>query len=213
MSNLTKVLIIAAIVIFLLVMCILIAWLVPIFFPQETVQNTNQDPPIIQAPIITEPPPTESIQVDYLPFCQVNLTDCEPPTIRMLDKKWCVKKVPFAIMSAPPGTVYESLDPVMRCQEEIYSDEDIRIVCHSGQQLWSYDMKVCNGSCYTPELLADTGQCPEGYGVNPDKQCCASLLTDSEVGCTTYQVDIGACPGPKESEGPTCEGCGCCHAP
>jgi hypothetical protein len=117
----------------------------------------------------------------------------------MLDNKYCIEKVPYAIMSVPAGTTYESLDPDMECVDQLHSDGNLRITCHSvsSKQLISYDLKVCNGSCSAPALQMDTGQCPEGYGYDAASQCCAAPEPASGDGCTTYTVDLGACPDPQ----------------
>jgi hypothetical protein len=114
----------------------------------------------------------------------------------MLDNKYCIEKVPYAIMSVPAGTTYESLDPDLACVDQLHSDGNLRVTCHSvsSKQLWSYDIKVCNGACTAPALQMGTDQCQEGYGYDAANQCCAAPPPASGDGCTTYTVDIGACP-------------------
>jgi hypothetical protein len=117
----------------------------------------------------------------------------------VLDNKYCIEKVPYVIMSAPAGTTYESLDPDMECVEQMHSDGTLRITCHSvtSKSLISYDMQVCDGNCSAPALQTGTGQCPEGYGYDPNSQCCAMPAPAGGEGCTTFTVDIGACPDPQ----------------
>jgi len=145
-----------------------------------------------------EPAPPEPTQPQYAPFCEAAPAGCEAPTVEMLDNKYCIDKVPYAIMSVPAGTTYESLDPDMACVDQLHSDGSLRVTCHSvtGKQLWSYDLKVCNGACSAPALEMGTGQCPDGYGYDSASMCCAAPSPASGDGCTTYTVDLGACPTP-----------------
>jgi hypothetical protein len=118
----------------------------------------------------------------------------------MIDNKYCVEKVPYAIMSVPAGTTYESQDPDMACVDQMHSDGNLRVTCHSvsSKELWSYDLKVCNSACAAaPSLQMGTGQCPDGYGFDAANQCCAAPEPASEAGCVIYQVDLGACPEPQ----------------
>ncbi len=163
-----------------------------------------EQPPVVEPtvpppPAPVEPPPAEPTQPQYAPFCQAAPAGCEAPTVTMIDNKYCIEKVPYAIMSVPAGTTYESQDPDMQCVDQMHSDGTLRVTCHSvsKKQLWSYDLKVCNGSCSAPALQMGTGQCPEGYGFDPAGQCCAAPSPASGDGCTMYRVDLGACPEPQ----------------
>lgn len=143
-----------------------------------------------------EPPPPEPTEPQYAPFCDAAPAGCEAPTVEMLDNKYCIEKVPYAIMSIPAGSTYESLDPDLACVDQMHSDGSLRVTCHSltSKQLWSYDLKVCNSACAAPALQVGTGQCPDGYGFDAASQCCAAPSPASGDGCTTYTVDLGACP-------------------
>lgn len=147
---------------------------------------------------VEPPPPPEPAQPEYAPFCDTAPAGCEAPTVEMRDNKYCIDKVPYAIMAVPVGTTYESLDDDMMCVDQIAGDE-MRISCHSvtSKQLWSYDLKVCNSACAAPALQMDTGQCPDGYGYDPANTCCAAPEPSGSDGCITYQVDLGACPDPQ----------------
>ncbi len=144
----------------------------------------------------TEPPPPEPTEPQYAPFCVAAPAGCEAPAVEMLDNKYCIEKVPYAIMSVPAGSTYESLDPDLDCVDQLHSDGSLRVTCHSvtSKQLWSYDLKVCNSACAAPALQVGTGQCPDGYGFDAASQCCAAPSPASGDGCTTYTVDLGACP-------------------
>ena len=163
-----------------------------------------EQPPVVEEPPTaepappepTQPPPPEPTQPQYAPLCQAAPAACDVPTVEMLDNKYCIDKVPYAIMAMPAGTTYESLDPDMVCVDQMHSDGNLRVTCHSvsGKQLWSYDLKLCNGNCTAPALQMGTGQCQEGYGYDAANQCCAAPAPAGSEGCTTYSVDLGACP-------------------
>ena len=110
-------------------------------------------PPTEPAPP-PEPAPPEPTQPQYAPFCEAAPAGCEAPSVEMLDNKYCIEKVPYAIMSVPAGTTYESLDSDLECVDQLHSDGSLRVTCHSvtSKQLWSYDIKVCNGACSAPAL-------------------------------------------------------------
>ena len=167
-------------------------------------QPPATEPPTVEpAPVeptqVVEPAAPEPTQPQYAPFCDAAPAGCEAPTVEMLDNKYCVEKVPYAIMSVPAGTTYESLDPDFQCVDQMHSDGNLRLTCHSvtSKELLSYDIKVCNGSCTAPALQTGTGQCPEGYGYDAASMCCAAPSPASGDGCTTYTVDLGGCPEPQ----------------
>ena len=169
--------------------------------PAPVVEQPQEPAPTPIPPTVApaEPAAAEPAQPQYAPFCEAAPTSCEAPTVEMLDNKYCINKVPYAIMSVPVGTTYESLDPEMECVDDVVSGT-MRITCSSvtGKELWSYDLRVCNGACSAPAALqTGTGQCPEGYGYDPTSMCCAQPAPAGSDGCTTYRVDIGACPEPQ----------------
>jgi hypothetical protein len=141
--------------------------------------------------------PVESAQPQYAPLCQAAPTSCETPAVTMLDNQYCIDRVPYAIMSVPAGTTYESQDPDMECVDQLHNDGDLRITCHSisGKDLWSYDLKLCNGACSALALEMGTAQCQEGYGYDSANQCCAAPVPSSSDGCTVYKVNLGVCQG------------------
>ena len=166
--------------------------------PAPVVEQPQEPAPTPIPPTVAPAEPAEPAQPQYAPFCETAPTSCEAPTVELLDNKYCIEKVPYAIMSVPAGTTYESLDPDMACVDEMVGDS-MRITCHSvtSQELWSYDLKVCNSACSAPALQTGTGQCPEGYGYDPTNMCCSQPAPANAGGCTTYRVDIGACPEPQ----------------
>lgn len=148
-------------------------------------------------PVEASPVISTSTQPQYAPFCETASTGCEAPTVTMLDNKYCIEKVPYAIMSVPAGTTYTTEDPDFQCVDQMHSDGTMRVTCHSltGKELWSFDLQLCNSACSPPALQMETGQCQEGYGYDPVNQCCAAPAPASNDGCTIYQVDLGACIG------------------
>ena len=62
----------------------------------------------------------------------------------------------------------------------------------TGQQLYSYELKVCNPACDAAPLVTDAKRCANGYGYSAAAGCCWPIST-VETGCVIYKVDIGAC--------------------
>jgi len=171
------------------------------------IETPTAEPPIVeqpQEPAPTPVPPTAaptkpapSPEPQYAPFCEATApAGCEAPAVEMLDNKYCIEKVPYAIMAVQAGTTYQSLDPDLDCVDQLHNDGSLRVTCHSvtSKQQWSYDIKVCNSACSVPALQMETGQCPEGYGYDAASMCCAAPSPASSDGCTTYTVDLGGCP-------------------
>jgi len=164
--------------------------------------------PVVEQPLtesttpLSTTAPDEPAQPQYAPFCEAATANgCEAPAVTMLDKQYCVERVPYAIMSAPAGTTYESQDPDMECVDQMHNDGTLRITCHSisGKSLWSYDLKVCNSACSATSLEMGTGQCPEGYGYDAANQCCSAPAPSGSDGCTIYTVDLGVCQSADEN--------------
>jgi len=161
------------------------------------VEQPQEPAPTPIPPTVAQVEPAAPAEPQYAPFCEAAAaTGCAAPTVDMLDNKYCIEKVPYAIMSVPAGTTYQSLDPDLECVDQLHNDGSLRVTCHSlsSKQLWSYDLQFCNGACSAPALQMDTGQCPEGYGYDSASMCCSAPAPASGDGCTTYTVDLGACP-------------------
>jgi hypothetical protein len=163
---------------------------------QPTVEEPTAVPPTSE-PVQASPVVLTATQPQFAPFCESAPSGCQAPTVRMLDNKYCIDKVPYAIMSVAAGTTYETSDLDFQCVDQMHSDGTMRVTCHSvsGKELWSFDLKVCNSACSVPVLQTGSGQCPEGYGYDQANQCCAAPAPASSDGCTIYQVDLGACIG------------------
>ncbi len=142
----------------------------------------------------SEAEPAQPAAPQFAPMCAAPAGDCAPPEIEMGDNNYCNEKQVYAIMSAPGGTSYESLDPAMKCVDQVHADGSLRITCWvPGKKLLAYDMKVCNSDCAAPQLDMNSDQCQSGYGYDSANGCCAQPPAGGEAGCTTYIVDIGAC--------------------
>lgn len=185
-----------AVTVFLLAACQVAQ---PAAQPTATLEQPPLVEPTISPPTSTpvEPTPAEPTptQPQYAPFCETASNGCEAPVVRMLDNSYCVEKIPYAIMSVPAGTTYESEDLDFQCRDQMHSDGTMRVTCHSvtGKQLWSFNLQVCNSACSASTLQMETGQCAEGYGYDQANLCCAAPAPASNDGCTVYKVDIGAC--------------------
>lgn len=145
----------------------------------------------------TNPPPTETLipsptSVQFAPFCSVDplVTTCSAPKVKTLGKS-CNKKIPYTLVALPPDATFEIVETGLTCKDEGLRAGERNISC-TGQELVSFDLKVCNPACFAASLETDTGQCPDGYGYSSAAGCCWSASADT--GCVTYQVDIGGCP-------------------
>lgn len=167
----------------------------PIVEPPPANEPTTSQPTAAQAETVEPATPT---QPQYAPFCEATAADgCQAPTVKMIDPKYCVDKIPYVIISVPPGTTFKTSDLDLDCYEEMHNDGNLRIACHSltGKDSWSYDLQLCNSACKAPALQMETGQCPEGYGYDTTNLCCAAPVPASGDGCTTFRVDLRVCYG------------------
>ena len=103
----------------------------------------------------------------------------------------CITKIPYTTVSIPLEATYESLNDAMTCDIAEIRDEDVLVAC-TGQQLYSYKLKVCNPQ---PELpSSEAGRCPEGACYNEANQCCVKPPA-AGAGCVEFQVDMKSCGG------------------
>lgn len=115
--------------------------------------------------------------------------DCSLPSASMLSKS-CIKKIPYTLLGISPGASFEVTDPGLVCKDEGLRGGVQQVSC-TGQQLTSYEIKVCNSLC-NAALETDGSQCAEGYGYDAAAGCCWPI-PDLETGCILYKVDIGGC--------------------
>ena len=175
------------------VLACLLTGCVTVFVPVDT--PTPAPTAIIVA---TLPPPTRTpvaspTQFQFAQTCSADpLAEvCSRPSVGILSKS-CIKKVPYVLLGLTPGSTFEVVSPGMTCKDEKVHGGVQQVSC-TGQQLYSYELKVCDTACSTLQLETDTDQCPHGYGYSAAAGCCwpTSVL---EAGCVIYKVDIGACP-------------------
>ena len=169
----------------------LLAGCITVFVPVNTLT-----PPPTPIPLTTLSLPTKTLSasptsIPQAPVCSADplAGACSVPSAGTLSKS-CIKKVPYTLVGISPGSSLEILDAGMTCKDEKVRAGVQQFSC-TGQQLISYDIKVCNSTC-TAALETGTGQCAEGYGYNAAAGCCWPV-SDVEAGCIMYKVDIGGC--------------------
>ncbi len=130
------------------------------------------------------------------PICQASAT-CAAADAEQIPLD-CVKKVPYTNVLVSPGTTFEVLDQSgdFVCVDGgvLPNGKDV-ITCH-GKELYSFQLRLTNPSCPVATLPTNTGQCDDGYGYDPIRMCCASVI-DGPAGSTTVMVNLGACPLPS----------------
>jgi serine/threonine-protein kinase len=152
-------------------------------------------------PTSTEKPATPTAQptetalptlteIPLAPYCSPDTL--EVPIPKVLETNiTCITKIPYTTVSIPLEATYESLNDAMTCDIAEIRDEDVLVAC-TGQQLYSYKLKVCNPQ---PELpSSEAGRCPEGAGYNEANQCCVKPPA-AGAGCVEFQVDMKSCGG------------------
>lgn len=176
-----------------LVLSLMLTGCVTVFVPVDT-----PTPPPTAIILVTLPPPADTptalpTKVQPAPICSVDprAAACSAPTAEELSKS-CIKKVPYTLLALSPSATFEVVEKGLTCKNEGLHAGQQQVSC-SGQQLYSYDLKVCDPACSAPALVTGTGQCSDGYGYSASASCCwpTSAL---EPGCVIYKVDIGACP-------------------
>jgi serine/threonine protein kinase len=151
----------------------------------STATNTAVPPTPTTAPTETALP-TATI-VTFAAFCQPDTQQIEVPVVRDTNID-CVQKIPFTTVSIPLGASFEVVDPGMTCELTTTREDDQLISC-TGQQLYSYDLKVCS---HRPDFPEAGGQCAEGDGFDTANACCMKPPAE-DAGCTIYQVDMKSC--------------------
>jgi serine/threonine protein kinase len=159
----------------------------PTVIPTEKPTETPTEvPTATDSPTSTPVPVTETASpIPFAPACAAGVT-IPTPSIKLVDKI-CSQKKPYTILTIPEGATFESLSPNMTCAKERSSNGITTISC-GGQQLFSYDLKVC-----VPLVVssADAGKCDQGSTFDTANQCC--VVTPPDAGCTTFKVDLRAC--------------------
>lgn len=102
--------------------------------------------------------------------------------------KICVEKKPYTAISIPENATFVPLNPRLSCRNESTKNGKTIISC-TGQQLFSYDLKVCVSPVVSS---AGSGKCAQGDTFNAANQCCLITPPDG-AGCTVFKVDLRAC--------------------
>lgn len=153
--------------------------------PTAIILPTLPPPPtatIVASPTTVQPAPVCSVD----PFAGV----CTVPSVSGLSKS-CIAKIPYTLVGITPGSTFEILDEGMTCRDEKVRGGVQQYSC-TGEQLYSYEVKVCNAACAAPSLQTDSARCAEGFGYSAAAGCCWSTSA-LEAGCVIYKVDIGGC--------------------
>jgi len=157
--------------------------------PTATSTATSTAVPPTATTIPTETALPTATLVTFAPFCQPDTQQIDVPTVRDTNID-CVQKIPYTTISIPFGATFEVVDPGMTC-ELVSTREDDQLVSCTGQQLYSYDLKVCS---HRPDFPDAGGQCAEGDGFDTANACCMKPPAE-DAGCTVYQVDMKSCGG------------------
>jgi hypothetical protein len=162
----------------------------PTEIPTIVLVPTEKSHPILPSSTsIILPSPTV---VQEAPLCTTDplAGTCSTPKVGTLSK-FCVKKLPYTLLGIPPASTFQPMDPTLICKDEGIRGEVRQVSC-TGQQLYSYEIKVCDANCSGAQLETGSDRCPDGYGYSAEADCCW-LTSTLEPGCVIYKVDIGSC--------------------
>jgi serine/threonine protein kinase len=148
---------------------------------------TKQPPTATVAPTKTAIPTITSVV--FAPFCQPDTLQVTAPTVLQTNID-CVLKKPYTTVSIPLDATFESLSSEMTCEVVNTRESDMLVSC-TGQQLYTYELKVCSPQ---PALPESGGQCDDGTGFDAANSCCVKPPAE-DAGCTIYQMDMKKCGG------------------
>ncbi len=154
--------------------------------PAPTVTSTHLPTKIPTALPSATPQPQAESAVPFAPACPIEAL--APTPIIKATNKLCVDKKPYTVVALPQDATFESLNPQMSCILERVDNGKNMISC-AGQELFSYDLKVCLPAAAS---TADLGKCDPGTTFDSVNQCCQPD-PPSGAGCTIFKVDLGAC--------------------
>ena len=164
--------------------------LAPTVIPSETpTEAPTEAPTEVSTPTLapTLVPATETASVvPFAPACAAEIV-IPTPVVRETNKV-CVQKLPYTAITIPEGATFEPLNPKLTCVKESSSNGRTLISC-SGQQLFSYNLKVC-----VPPVVsdADLNKCSQDTIFDAANQCCITPPPDG-AGCTIFKVDLRGC--------------------
>lgn len=153
-----------------------------------TAAPTNTLQPATPTILPTETVPPTFTAIPFAAFCQPDTLQVPIPAVRDTNID-CIQKVPYTTVSIPQGATFESLSREMTCELVTRRGEEVLVTC-TGQQLYSYELKVCSPQ---PELpSSDAGRCPGDAGFDATNSCCVNPPAE-DAGCTVFQVDMKSC--------------------
>ena len=163
---------------------------ITVFVPVDTPTPPPTPIPLatLSLPPTASPSPTAS---QIAPVCSADpwANACSVPEAGTLSKV-CIKKIPYTLLGFSPGASIEVTDPDLTCKNEGLRGGVQQYSC-TGQQLISYEIKVCSSTCnVAPDIASD--HCAQGYGYDAAAGCCWPV-PELEPGCMLYKVDIGGC--------------------
>jgi hypothetical protein len=126
--------------------------------------------------------------IPFAAFCQPDTLQVPIPAVRETNID-CIQKAPYTTVSIPLEATFESLSREMTCEAVSTRDDGILVTC-TGQQLYSYELKVCSPQPALP--ASDAGHCPRGAGFDATNSCCVNPPA-ADAGCTVFQVDMKSC--------------------
>ncbi len=155
--------------------------------PTSTSIPTNTIQPATATILPTETIASTSTSVPFAAFCQPDTLQVPIPAVKQTNID-CAQGIPYTTVSIPFGATFESLSPEMTCEVVNTREDDVLVSC-TGQQSYSYDLKVCS---HQPTLPESGGQCPQGAGFDEANSCCVNPPAE-DAGCTVFQVDMKSC--------------------
>ncbi len=157
-------------------------------FPPPVPTATLEVATFTSVPVTHTSVPTLEVAsvIPFAPACKAG-AGFPPPPVEATDKV-CITKIPYTTVKIPEGATFIPADPALKCRPEVTRDGYTLISC-TGQQLFSYDLKVCKPP---PLSQTDLAQCPANATFDPRNACCAAVPPE-DAGCTIFKVDIRAC--------------------
>ena len=103
------------------------------------------------------PPPSEEQGEEQAPAAVAPVVPDTNP-----GDTYCVDKIPYQNISVDPGTTFETLDPKgeLKCQDSGTVVKGMNVLTCTGQQLWTYDLKLTSSSGGSTTIKINMGACP-----------------------------------------------------
>jgi serine/threonine protein kinase len=160
----------------------MLATTTPTAAPTKTLQ------PVTPTILPTETTAPTFTAVPFAAFCQPDTLQVPIPAVRETNID-CIQKRPFTTVSMPLGATFASLSSEMTCEQVSIRGDEVLVTC-TGQQLYSYELKVCSPQPALPN--SNAGRCPGDAGFDVTNSCCVNPPPE-DAGCTVFQVDMKSC--------------------